>query len=196
MLPIKPGHDHRRIHEDHGRVLRSNSAPEQCPCQVPAYFRMCAWALLAPPSRRRARISPPSNSQAIRLPGNKPAAGRIATGMLVVPLLVKIVSFVFSVRIIPALFSPVYIFVSAWLPSSLSDCYFSPILPSRRGSLKSLLGVYGKPTHTKSPACSRRRARSGGAGDCRRCRRASCAIARSPGRACAWCHSNCSPTRR
>ena len=93
----------------HGRVLRSNSAPEQCPGQVPAYFRMCVWALLAPPSRRRARISPPSNSQAMRLPGNKPAAWRIAIGMLVVPLLVKIVSFVFTVRIISLGFLPVHL---------------------------------------------------------------------------------------
>jgi hypothetical protein len=30
----------RCIHQDQGRVLRSNSAPEQCPSQVPAYFRM------------------------------------------------------------------------------------------------------------------------------------------------------------
>src|ERR1035441_1939242 len=110
VIPIQPGHNHRRVHQDHGRVLRSNSAPEQCPCQVPAYFRMCVWALLAPPSRRRARISPPSNSQAIRLPGNKPAAWRIAAGMLVVPLLVNTVSLVFMVRIIPAVFLPVYLF--------------------------------------------------------------------------------------
>src|ERR1035437_4925695 len=98
----------KHVHQDHGRVLRSNSAPEQCPCQVPAYFRMCVWALLAPPSRRRARISPPAKSHAIRLPGNKPAAWRIAAGMLVVPLLVNTVSFVFTVRIIPSPFLLVY----------------------------------------------------------------------------------------
>ena len=64
--------------------------------------------LASPPSRRRARISPPSKSHAIRLPGNKPAAWRIAAGMLVVPLLVNTVSFVFTVRIIRRLFLPLY----------------------------------------------------------------------------------------
>jgi hypothetical protein len=62
----------------------------------------------SPPSRRRARISPPSKSHAIRLPRNKPAAWRIAAGMLVVPLLVNTVSFVFTVRIVPPLFLLVY----------------------------------------------------------------------------------------
>jgi hypothetical protein len=48
-----------------GRALRNNSAPEQCPCQVPTYFRMCVWALPVPPSRRRARIFPSSRSKEI-----------------------------------------------------------------------------------------------------------------------------------
>src|ERR1019366_2638481 len=99
----------KHVHQDHDRVLRSNSAPEQCPCQVPAYFRMCVWALLAPPSRRRARISPASNSHAIRQPGNKPPPWRIATGMLVVPLLVRIVSFVLTARVIPPAFLSVHL---------------------------------------------------------------------------------------
>ena len=43
-------------------------------------------------------------------PGNKPAAWRIAAGMLVVPLVVKTVSFVFTVRIMLPVFLPVYPF--------------------------------------------------------------------------------------
>ena len=74
-------------------------------------------------------ISPPSKSQAIRLPGNKPAAWRIAAGMLVVPLLVKVVSFDFTVRIIPPVFLPVYLFSPPCLPASVSYFCF-PALPS------------------------------------------------------------------
>jgi len=99
--------------------------PEQCPSQVPAYFRMWVRALLAPPSRRRARISPPAKSQAIRLPGNKPAAWRIAAGMLVVPLLVNIVSFVFTVRILLPVFLPVDPF-SHFLANLRQSATFAP----------------------------------------------------------------------
>jgi hypothetical protein len=63
--------------------------------------------LARPPSRRRARISPREKPQAIRLPGNKAAAWRIAAGTLVVPLLVNIVSFVFAARILLPVFLPV-----------------------------------------------------------------------------------------
>ena len=143
VVPIKPGHDHRRVHQDHGRVLRSNSSPDQCPCQVPAYFRMCACALLTPPSRRRARISPPSNSQAIRLPGNKPAAWRIGAGMLVVPLLVKTVSLTFIVRIIPAIFLPVHHFSLIRFAPSVSGTRYSPLPVSDRLSPKGLRGLHG-----------------------------------------------------
>ena len=57
------------------------------------------------------------NLPALKIPGypaagNKPAAWRIAAGMLVVPLLVKTVSFVFMVRIIPPVFLPVYLLAS------------------------------------------------------------------------------------
>jgi hypothetical protein len=48
----------------------------------------------------------------MRLPGNKPAAWRMAAGILVVPLLVRIVSFAFTVRIILLVFLRVYLFPS------------------------------------------------------------------------------------
>jgi hypothetical protein len=28
VIPVKPSHNHRRVHQDHGRVLPNNSAPE------------------------------------------------------------------------------------------------------------------------------------------------------------------------
>jgi hypothetical protein len=52
----------------------------------------------------------PSKSHAIRLPGNKPAAWRMAAGILVVPLFVNTVSIAFTVRIIPPLFLLAYSF--------------------------------------------------------------------------------------
>ena len=63
----------------------------------------------------------PSESHAIRLPGNKPAARRIAAVMLVVPLLVNTVSFVFTVRMI----SPLFLLVA---PFWFSQNPFSPHL--------------------------------------------------------------------
>ena len=42
VIPIQPGNNDRRVHENHGRVLRNNSSPEISPSHVPARARMCS----------------------------------------------------------------------------------------------------------------------------------------------------------
>jgi hypothetical protein len=40
MRLIQPGNDDGRVHQNHGRVLRSNSAPETLPSHVPERARI------------------------------------------------------------------------------------------------------------------------------------------------------------
>jgi len=42
MRGVHPSHDDRRIHQDHGRVLRGSSSPEQYPSHRPAWVTICS----------------------------------------------------------------------------------------------------------------------------------------------------------
>src|SRR5438045_9433436 len=90
---VQPGDDNGSINQNHGRVFRSNSAPEILPSQLPARARMWRWASLREPDFLRTRMTPLSWSvQRMTVPGPMPACSRMSCGMVLVPLLVHIVS--------------------------------------------------------------------------------------------------------
>jgi hypothetical protein len=76
---VQPRDNNGSIDEDHGRVLRSNSAPDSLPSHVPDRSRMCLWALFI---FLQTRIDPSScNVQLSGVAGPMPACRRIFGGI-------------------------------------------------------------------------------------------------------------------
>jgi hypothetical protein len=87
---VQPRDDNRSIDQDHGRVLRSNSAPDTLPSHVPARSRMCLWTLFI---FLHTRIDPSScNVQLSGVAGPMPACRRIFGGIGLAPLEVTTVA--------------------------------------------------------------------------------------------------------
>src|SRR5438105_2311956 len=62
MSFVQPGDNNGSINQAHGRVFRSNSAPEILPSQLPARARIWRWASLREPDFFRTRMTPLSCS--------------------------------------------------------------------------------------------------------------------------------------
>src|ERR1051326_7062853 len=81
------------IHQNHGRVVLNNSAPEILPSQVPERDRIWRWAALSDSPFFRTKMAPsPRSVHRMTVPGPMPACSRISWGIVLVPLLVTTVS--------------------------------------------------------------------------------------------------------
>src|SRR5215471_15584456 len=92
MIGIEPCHENGCVHQDHGLVRLSNSTPEIFPAQAPARSRMCRCMALGASALGRANTPCSLNSQTSTVPLVIPARRLKASGMVVVPLLVTLVS--------------------------------------------------------------------------------------------------------
>ena len=86
---VQPRHYDRGVHQDHGRVRRSSSAPERSPSQVPEWARMCRLICSREKARLRTTMAPSCwSAQLSTVFGPIPARRRMAAGMALAPLLV------------------------------------------------------------------------------------------------------------
>jgi len=95
MRWIEPRHDHGRVHKDHGRVSFNSSTPEISPRHVPARSRICLWTAFGAPAFLRASSVPSRRLQTRTVPASIPQDCLKASGIVVVPFWVTIVSVAF-----------------------------------------------------------------------------------------------------